>query len=242
MALEMEVIMLKKLFLPIFFGLLAPSCSAMEKLELSKNTHTALNVSSSLVKAYALAYGLTYCHELGHAIAAKALKGEQYQIAIDPVLPINGASGTHITNESNFTPQSYARADALTSLAGPVAGLLASISALKINTILFEYFGNKQSLKQAVVKGLHKPLFNKNQSLAVQLTALISIYSNIKQLCNINDPLSDISQCLYMLNIPNPAQRHPIHAEFMTSFPLFFITAVATIYVIAKNISHSEVI
>lgn len=228
--------MLKKLlFLPMIFGLIAPSAQAMEQLVIPKTASEIINTSSALLKTYGLAYILTYTHELGHKVAAKALKGETYLIEIDPVLPLNGISGTEVTNETAFTPQSYARRDALTSLAGPVAGLLASIGSLKINTILFEYLSNNKSFKQAALKGLRASIFNQNQSLGFQLAAAISIFGNIKALINISDPHSDVSQSLQSLNIANPALGYG-HAEIMIQFPLCLLATISIISLVAKKI------
>ncbi len=230
--------MLKRLlFLPIIFGLMAPSANAMEQLVLPKTTSQIITASTILLKAYTLAYGLTYTHELGHTISAKVLKGETYQIAIDPILPINGISGTEVTNEAQFNVQSYARRDALTSLAGPMAGLFATIGSLKINTILYEYLSNNKSFKQAALKGLHASLFNQNQSLGFQLAAAVSLFSNINALINISDPHSDISQCLESLKIPNHALTYD-HAEIVIQLPLCMLATLSIIFLVAKKISQ----
>lgn len=234
----MEVLMFKKLlFLPIIFGLIAPSANAMEHLISPKTTKQIITVSTEFLKTYSLAYCLTYAHELGHAVTAKIIKGETYQIAIDPILPINGISGTEVTNETHFSTQSYAQRDALTSLAGPVAGLLATIGSLKVNTILYEYFSNNKSFKQAVLQGFRASLFNQNQSIGFQLAAAVLLFSNINALIDISDPDSDISQCLKSLNISNPAFTGN-HAEIIIKLPLCMLAAVSIIYLTAKNITR----
>lgn len=129
----------------------------------SSNLNSKLYISGKIAAIYANCYGViiasTFGHELGHA-TLPYFYGEKVKIHVSPL-------GNGYTKSTlNYMPSKLLP---LMSALGPIAGVLTCFGMLKTSNICNEISnelkknGSNKNLKNAMHRGLKKPLLNKDQ-------------------------------------------------------------------------------
>jgi hypothetical protein len=209
---------MKRIILAFILGLnIVSTMPAMESAKnallcLSKANERTHSVVPSVAASYALTYSLIYAHELGHALADKILLGARSRIYVSPFLVTGGYQEPigYSKKIDTLSLESVKKRRALVLLAGPIAGLLATILALKTYDIFNEYnLHMSNNFLKACSQGLQKSIFNSDRSLYFQVPAIWSLCVNIAAFTDFKNEGSDISQALENLNITNPKVLYP---------------------------------
>lgn len=109
-------------------------CEGMEKTEFIKNS--ALGIAFYIPACYVIALGTTGAHELGHALACKALCGVLPRIEID--LSVRKFIESGILSGYTFVPKELIKGwrGIAMLVAGPISGMLASYALYKIGKVV----------------------------------------------------------------------------------------------------------
>jgi hypothetical protein len=181
-------------------------------------------------KFYVGTFLLTLAHELGHWSAARLLLNQKAFIWVDPLSVGEGGVWyisskeviTHLfknpkdvfdlentlnkLREMNPSKAPYFGIPrAATGAAGPLFGFAGSYLLLKGNTFFNEYICKGRSVSEAWEETQKKALFNREQSFAIQITALFNIVKDWHSLYPWgNTPDRDGDRMFEALKIANP--------------------------------------
>lgn len=160
----------------------------------------------ALFKSSAAATISAVGHELGHAVAAKALLGWNcVGFTVDfRGLPLNvGAGVTFKGTETDLVGPGVAGMLA----AGPVAGIATDLGCLLSNNIATEY-KKSNSIKGAIINGIKKPLFNAEQSKILQCVVANNIIHNALCLIPSTEEM-DGNRLFKALGFESPVRHYP---------------------------------
>lgn len=171
-----------------------------------------------LFKSSAVATASSIGHELGHVIAAKALLGWNcIGFNIDfRSFPFHVGAGVGFkVTESDLVGPGVAGM----LVAGPLTGTATNLSILVASNIATEY-KKSNSIKNALIEGIKKPLLNTEQSKTLQCAVALNIISNINNLIPHTENV-DGNRLIKALGFASPFARYPnaiknIHAAFDT--------------------------
>ncbi len=159
-----------------------------------------------LFKSSAVATASAIGHELGHLIAAKALLNwdcEKFELNFRG-LPfcVGGGVGFNVTEADLIGPRVAGML-----AAGPLAGITTDFGILISSNVATEY-KKSNSIKDAIIHGIKKPLFNTEQSRILQLVVTNNIIHN--GLCLIpSTEEMDGNRLFKALGFQSPARHYP---------------------------------
>lgn len=152
--------------------------------EAAEDSNPAPPISEERIANFASAIGLGYIsvlgnvlvHELGHKLAYTLLTGKSASIDVS-FFPPSGIAMPHDLNSAEVEGwKGFSIA-----MAGPLFGTCAALGSLKFANIISEKLKGK-STKEAIIAGLKKPFFNREQPLWLRIAAGFDLYSQIESI------------------------------------------------------------
>lgn len=148
---------------------------------------TAKNAGKGALTVWALLLGSDLTHEAGHYVAAKTLmEGVKFKKLTLSLNPLSGGASIDLTatDKALYDKSAFRRLARFTTFAnGPLAGMVASYMMLRFaNMQATQKKFNEKTYREAWYGSKHKPLLNKDQSLAFQIAALYSGIYNFQNL------------------------------------------------------------
>lgn len=168
--------MIKKAITKIILSIILINASVHAEPTQQEHTNFA-DILFLLASHTVLHFGLAVAHELGHMAIAKLFISLEAPLAKDTLEDsfLYAPNTSKIILKSNNTLEVSLQypefkcglLNAMVTIAGPIAGALASYSALKATNIIIELNRNNTTL-EAIKKGLKKDAFNEEQPSSVK--------------------------------------------------------------------------
>lgn len=150
----------------LLYGLLL--CSFIS----NASVNDCMPYAKSFAAGYATLYATAYAHNLGHAVAARALFNVPSRITV-PVLAL-------WKSEMHFTGSlpTHGLKRALFEAAGCAFSLATMYASLKLSSMVSEY-SQEKPLLQTIKDGYNKPFLHKEQDKGVQVAVAGGILSEL---------------------------------------------------------------